>query len=1135
MTCSGTATAVKPHYKYFLITMKPRQRARRLNPAMSDGYSQMLNPLVSASLTREAYIQAMSRFLLHEDPKSFDEKFEKLYSRERFRQELSSESTTIEQMLGQPMFGFRHFEDGTKNNFLLHRRILKFNREKVKIYQKYRFLYEASFLKGDFSQASASLKVLADQLGESLWSVRANIALLSQQGKIDEVEEYVEKCKARSNNTIIRLIFNWFLLVASDPLFHLEKTLVVAIRELAEGGERDWAKLVELLLVPKAMGLLRLDEPCFHVIHTLPMVDQVWLIEVMASDTRSADPHPSHRYLQELAQDIEEIKDEVRNSLGIDKQTLKNSLSRIVSLYEQEDYEELSSVYSSLTPSAEFEFAVINIIAKIQAQSQVRIIFGKSPLAKIVNNLAEIYAINGTPKKLRDDHLSQVANFNGFSGFEVLDTALCLAMPNGIDETLTRKISKSLSSSSIATPMTLWIGSQKAFLLTLRYQSECTFLPAHRRLKQQIIQVVDDPGKSYDTLDKLLDQYQEQCRLKKDALEITSAAYLSTKRLPELISFAARELAIDVNTYAALPMAAMMALVESESFHSLEAVVIAHVYVTYIDRKKDYVLNETFERYLEAENVERPSALFEILDCNDPLVAIFFKDISALDVMDYLGSYETSSELRAERVSILDHLLEKRLIDQEAHDLEVDEILGQIVVDAGAAHFNESKIDINTTELKKLVSGDFKPLMALYKSLDESQADRFIRIEGTEMDDEPAQRAIAVGDRKTTLLRAITLVQNTFLFDEKYGLDKNLSTEIRHGFFSNLMRARLEEKHLLTEADATGKYVSNQFWIAANALLHPDILESVDSNLATFSERFNNLIREAEEWMKIATDGHERGRRVFSYTIDLDEFSKLEVSALNMNADDFLDVVLSLFLKNTYNFLSQVREKLNVEFRTRVSVLLDDLGESIVASKRGAAMLELMGAIEQARHGIQEDITVAAEWFKPSDTSVVSARPIPDLIDISVECFRRIGGVTFHPIIESIQGPIAAKVHGAHVKNFILVLITLFENSFRRSGLGKDTSVLINFSAGLDLFTLRISNSISPDRRSEYDDDFIKNLDTRMRSPKSLVLMRKEGGTGLSKVFNQLRLISQKFDVQLGMNDFGFTVEVRYGDQDTTH
>lgn len=1102
---------------------------------MTDGYSLMLNPLVSASLTREAYVQAMSRFLVHEDPKSFEEKFDKLYSRERFRQELSSEAKTIEEMLGQPMFGYRHFEDGNKNNFLLHRNTLKLNREKVKLYQKHRFLYEASFLKGEFGEASANLKALTDRLGESLWSIRANIALLSQQGKIDEMEEYVEQCKARSTHPFIRLTFNWFLLVASDPLLHLEKTLIIAIRELAEGGERDWAKMVELLLIPKAMGLLRLDEPCFHVIHTLPLVDQIWLIETMASDTRSADPHPSHLFLQELAQDIEEMKDEVRNELGIDKKTLITSLSKIVSLYEQEDYEELSRVYRSLKPSAEFEFAVLNIVAKIQAQSQVRIIPEKSPLAKIVNNLAEIYSINSSPKKLRDDHLSQVANLNGFSGFEVLDTALCLAMPNGIAEALTKKISQSLSSSAVATPMTSWIGDQKAFTLALRYQSECASLPAHRRLKQRIIQVAGDPEASYDTLDNLLDQYQEECRLKKDALEITSAAYLSTKRLSELISFAARELAIDVNTYAALPMAAMMALVESESFHSLEAVVIAHVYVTYIDRKKEYVLNETFEQYLEAEDVDRPSALFDRLDCNDPLVAIFFKDISALDVMDYLGSYETSSELRAERISILDHLLDKGVIDQEAHDLEEDEILGQIVVDAGAAHFNESKIDINTTELKKLVSGDFKPLMALYKSLDESHADRFIRIEGAEEDDEPAQRAIAVGDRKTTLLRAINLVQNAFLFDEKYGLDKNLSTEIRHGFFSNLMRVRLEEKHLLTEADATGKYVSNQFWLAANALLNPDILESVDLDLATFSERFNNLVREAEEWMKIATDGHERGRRVFSYTIGLDDFSKLEVDALNMSADDFLDVVINLFLKNTYFFLSQVREKLNVEFRRNVLDLLDNLADSIVASKRGAAMLELMAAIEQARHGIQEDITVAAEWFKPSDTSVVSARPIPDLIDISVECFRRIGGVAFHPIIEYIEGPVVAKVNGADVKDFILVLVTLFENSFRRSGLGKDTPVLINFSAGYEVFSLRISNSISPDRRSQYSEDFIKDLDARMRSPKSIALMRKEGGTGLSKVFNQLRLISQNFDVQLGVNDFGFTVEIKHGNKNIAH
>lgn len=1117
------------------MTMKPRPRARRLNPAMTDGYGLMLNPLISASLSRESYLQAMAQFLLDEKSKSFEEKFEKLYAREKFRKELSSEVKCIEQILGQVMFAFGRGEARAKNIFLLHRATLNLNKEKIKIYQKYRFLYEANFLKGEFSEASENLNALTEELGESLWSIKSKIVLLSQQGKIDEVQQYVEQCKSRSNHHFIRTIFNWFLLVASDPLLHLEKTLAVAIRELAEGGERDWAKVVELLLIPKSMGLLRLEEPCFHVVHTLPLVDQVWLIETMSSDTRSGDFNSSKSHLQELVKIIDEMKDEVRNSLGINREVLLKSLSTLVCLYEQEDFEGLSRVYTDMNSSVEFEFAALNIIAKVQAQSKIRINPERSPLAKIVNNLAEIYAINSSPKKLRDDHLSQVANLNGFSGFEVLDTALCLAMPNCISEALTKNISDSLSIRSVATPMASWIGGEKEFSLALTYQSEVSKLPVHRKIKQQIIELIEDPGKCYDALDKLLDEYQEKCRLKKDALEITSAAYLSTKRLSELISFAARELALDINTYAALPMTAMMALVESESFHSLDAVVISHVYVTYIDRKKEYVLNEAYEQYLEAENAERPSALFDILDCNDPLVAIFFKDISALDVMDYLGSYETSSELRAERISILDHLLEKGLIDQDAHDLEVDEILGQIVVDAGAAHFNETKIDINTTELKKLVASDFRSLMALYKSLDESQADRFIRIEGPDEDDEPAGHAIAVGDRKTTLLRAINLVQNAFLFDEKYGLDKNLSTEIRHGFFSNLMRARLEEKYLITEADAAGKYVSNQFWLTSNDLLNPDILEAVDADLALFSEKFNTLVREAEEWMKIATDGSEQGRRVFSYSINLEKFSELEMVALTMSADDFLDVVLSLFMADTYDFLSQVREKLNVEFRKDVSGLLINLSDSIVASKRGAAMLELMSAIEQTRHGIQEDITVAAEWFKPSDTSVVSARPIPDLIDISVECFRRIAGVAFHPDINSTAGPVAAKIQGAHVKNFILVLVTLFENSFRRSGLGKETAVLIGLSSGLTSFNLRISNRISPDRRIQYSNDFIKELDARMRSPKSIALMRREGGTGLGKVFNQLRLISSQFDVRLGLDDFGFTVDITYDNQHLAH
>src|SRR5690606_25640149 len=126
-----------------------------------------------------------------------------------------------------------------------------------------------------------------------------------------------------------------------------------------------------------------------------------------------------------------------------------------------------------------------------------------------------------------------------------------------------------------------------------------------------------------------------------------------------------------------------------------------------------------------------------------------------------------------------------------------------------------------------------------------------------------------------------TLHLESFLFDENFGLDKNLSTEIRHGFFSNYMRSILQERSLITEIGDDDQYASNEYWKTQYLIVCDDILEAVDIKLKEFSSGFNGLIYRVEEWMHIRILV-EQTNRVFFYPFHVEDSQviqeKLDVS-----------------------------------------------------------------------------------------------------------------------------------------------------------------------------------------------------------------------------------------------------------------
>ncbi|MFK5173528.1 hypothetical protein ACI3QN_13525, partial [Propionibacterium freudenreichii] len=67
------------------------------------------------------------------------------------------------------------------------------------------------------------------------------------------------------------------------------------------------------------------------------------------------------------------------------------------------------------------------------------------------------------------------------------------------------------------------------------------------------------------------------------------------------------------------------------------------------------------------------------------------------------------------------------------------------------------------------------------------------------------------GDKNIIVGRIINTLLVEYFNNKEVGLDINLSSEIRHGFFGNLICSSPQSKHLITELDENGNYKSNDY------------------------------------------------------------------------------------------------------------------------------------------------------------------------------------------------------------------------------------------------------------------------------------------------------------------------------------
>jgi hypothetical protein len=1098
-------------------------------------YNVLSSPIAKAMLPEGTFRSLAAEFLVSHPVENFERDLEKLYANSRFKKLFASSHIRIRDLdKGLSISGLP-----AKRAWQLCMFIIQEHRENLRRFIPRRLCVERLLLLGDCVKALEELEDVKECCGESFWYIRTKMLILSELRLTKELTEFCDSLEILKDRSFMdHMIHNARVLIDTDnPLAVLKNLIFSASNELKQANFDELASLFELLFAPQPLNEGVNFWLAIERIHAFPAVDQFILLEqitmlAMAETGISLTPCP--------VGSVNEVVNFLAKTIGAEVFTSPLSATReakvtphgkkILDLYESGCYEETITEFYENLIDLENPLAYVNLIAKstvMLKRPSITETHRNGIIPDLVAQLVQIYGLEPNAVNAEEMLKSLAARYNSTRWCIHVQIAIFKALPWRCEGEARRIAARlALLTDREVTPLLSQIVESSQYLKELLPRNSCISTPDYRDTKRELIRLIQNDIFS-DRCQSLLESLNGSDCLFKDKVEVRTLYLIKSEKYGELLQQSAEDLCRQPILHLVLPLARLVSVIESERIVSIPALVVLYFYNKFVSQKKDYVLNEIFDDYLYYEGVDRPSYILDRIEEVDDLSLVFFGQICVPDVLDYLSCFGNINELFAERIRILDTLSKRQLIDSDRRMLEVEDIVSRVVIETATSNLNGAKLAVDEAGLQKKVLPELQSLLSLFNENSGGNDDRFTIF--PEDEKIGRQHGYISGARNAIILRICNLVMDAFLFDEKLGLDKTLSGEIRHGFFSNLMHARLEQAKLLAELDEGGRYRPNRHWREINQLVSSSFTERMESLLNNFGERLNSIIANAEEWMKIK-QGNEGKDGVFEHELTKDDFDSIRAFVeRDRTAELVCDFIFGILWGKVEQEASVIRDRLNGSFRAEVDGLFAKLESDLVLLKRNMALVELMNAISQARDGIKEDISTVAEWFRRAKSNVIQAGTLGNAVAIAINSFASVKGSDFAIRMELDSGLQEVPIQDVSVKPFILAFVNLLDNCYRHSGLWSRTQVSIRGSIVDEQSIIRVENDLSVEKAIGLNPEVMSGIENKIFNADSLNLIRTEGGSGLVKAYNALVGIGPTTRLHVETNQNSFAAVVYYG------
>lgn len=516
--------------------------------------------------------------------------------------------------------------------------------------------------------------------------------------------------------------------------------------------------------------------------------------------------------------------------------------------------------------------------------------------------------------------------------------------------------------------------------------------------------------------------------------------------------------------------------------------------------------------YLDYLELTKPSDI----NIDDEKHKFMLHKVCNLDVLESLHIirkiYPTSNDRMLDRTLILSKLKTEFSYKEEEITKELEFLQHQFSRNLCVSDVEPGKININKEMIAEIFKSEKKNIISSLELAYESDKNSF----EYSLDKTSSQ---VNSNLFVSAYEFFMAIRDIYTLDQKYGLDYQLNTNIRHNGIVPSLRAIFESEGIICDHE-NNQYKDNiNFETACRSLLIRYKYEELQNKIKKFSKRIDTRIDKLKSvYMHVATNDKDDKDKLFKIIINESDVFKLLVF-INDNND--IDSCINYCLGIMNN---KSEECLNIG-RALIKIGLGDLFKkelkNLETSLKGSFSTKFIDAISITRNELDNRLEKISQWLNFSEYSADDF-----LLEVALyEAKSFVDTIFCNVNVEiEINNTFNRKIDGQYLMSFINIFILIFENACKRRKYREEIKIIITTSLIKETMSIEISNL-----SKNVDNEIINKINSNINDVRKLHNANKEKNSGVYKVKKHLELdiaVPNSIKIQSSGDEFIFTIDI---------
>ena len=1054
----------------------------------------------------------------------------RLLGKYRKIQELSSEDLTYTDI---------------NNELLWAKHILQFHFESISNFVELSNEYSSNLLIGEYESCFNILNKIEESFGHSIWLIKNKIALLQLAQGLEEQKKYAQSIrKELKNGSLARFITYWVSIrneeqTTANRFRSQIESITNRLNPESQLGYKEFIQyhligftpqstndFVHVLRISYSISLIDYYEAYISMVYNMA-IDDSYINRVLSTI--------NHSPFIEIDYRLDYIYDIITNNII----QLRNRTSIIYDNILLSKYEEAENGMVNIEISKnEVPIYIIlqSYIKAFRYNNEINQISCKKNLQSIIiENLSAVIRKGKNNSVKEYNELSKLhLNFNTFTWITSIDLLLC--KENSFNENMDKEQILNTLKSNVIHPYYLWfignsgISEKYRDIINKTYNEEIA-VNFHKSIDElSHSKELDNCKSEFAYYIKSLIEFKNEDyekainyaeKIKNSDLDffvrrgygILSYSYFHTGEYDLLCNIISENVVSEKNHTSFLPLREFSEAVEpgSDSWENISGLIDFPITIDciYKNANQSIEMNRrfAFEDFLSRSNVQKPSMLHQLINKIDKDKLIYYLRFICLEsIMETSGFFEGGSkEVLDERLAICRLLLELDPKNEKIYKLEIKELLRRQIISSRRQEIDKSRIYVDIQAIRDWANVELSESFNRYISYIEinlanmaMSTNNTLSTVGEELS---IQKNINVPvDEASSLFRYIFEEIRKMYLSVEVGLDRFISTRIRHGELERTMRIPIQKHKLITKRiTKDGPYKPNQYWIDKLEGI-TDCKHRTENVFSYFSKKYDDLIFNiANQYLQINKSNKPDGLFDFNfYDSDINQISQL-IKA-DTSIEECVNQIINILETRLIYSLAKIREYLNNICKQKAKELLNELNDEVNSCMSNCTSIEFERALFSAKTDLSLQFDKIIEWFVPPASGSSTPFKIEDAIAVAEEIIKEDTPnfkINYPPSESTLQ------IHG-QLPIFVDVFINIFDNVVKRSGidLPQATVDIVEGDENNEIMYMKISiiNKLSTDIDIDKLSENLKSKKKLLDSGNYIEYLAREGNSGLFKI-----------------------------------